>query len=102
MPAGKGETGGRIHQLPFISVIPPVLNEERYTRRFLRSVIEQTYPAGRYEILLADGGSTDGTGEIVRGFQQVEPWSRIRVWVGSGASRGSRWDLCLRPARGAR
>ena len=101
MPAGKGETARMIHQLPFISVITPVLNEERYIRRFLRSVIEQTYPAGRYEILLADGGSTDGTGEIVRGFQQVEPWSRIRVWVVPGTSRESRLNLCLRQARGA-
>ncbi len=90
-----------IHQRPFISVITPVLNEERYLPRFLRSVVEQTYPASRYEILLADGGSTDGTGEIVRRFQEAGAKSRIRLWVIPGTGREARLNLCLRQARGA-
>ena len=47
-------------RLPTVSIILPVLNEETQLERCLRSVAEQTYPAV-VEIIVADGGSTDGT-----------------------------------------
>lgn len=51
--------------LPKISVILPVRNEARSIGRLLDQLQEQTYPAGGFEILVADGGSTDATREVV-------------------------------------
>ncbi len=50
---------------PLVSVILPVRNEARHIRKCLGAVLAQDYPQDRYEILVADGISTDGTREIV-------------------------------------
>ncbi|MEM7397047.1 MAG: glycosyltransferase, partial [Verrucomicrobiota bacterium] len=47
--------------VPFVSFVIPVLNAEKILARCLASIREQTYPAEAVEILVADGGSTDGS-----------------------------------------
>jgi len=49
-----------------ISCIVPVFNGERYVREALESILAQTHRP--LEIIVADDGSTDGTGAIVAGF----------------------------------
>lgn len=49
--------------LPFVSVILPILNEERYLRDAVYSILAQDYP-GNFEIVLAVGPSKDKTREI--------------------------------------
>jgi peptidoglycan/xylan/chitin deacetylase (PgdA/CDA1 family) len=50
-----------------ISIVVPVLNEEKFLPDCLRSLQNQDYQ-GDYEIILADNGSTDGTARIARDF----------------------------------
>lgn len=47
---------------PTISIIIPVYNTEKYLRRCLDSIMEQTYKD--FECILVDDGSTDGSGKI--------------------------------------
>ena len=47
---------------PFLSVIVPVLNEEAFIGETLEQLLAQRYDPRRYEVLVADGGSTDGRG----------------------------------------
>ena len=54
-------------QLPFVTVVIPCLNESGYIEDCMRSVLDQEYPPDRMEILVVDGGSTDGTQEILTG-----------------------------------
>lgn len=54
--------------LPFVSVLVPVRNEERYIERCLYSLAAQDYPRDRFEVLVIDGESTDATAEIVARF----------------------------------
>lgn len=49
---------------PLVSVVTPVLNGARYLRECLASVREQSHP--RVEHIVIDGGSTDGTLDILR------------------------------------
>jgi len=49
---------------PFISFVLPVLNAELFLPACLSSIRAQDYPRDRYEILVAEGGSTDGTRRI--------------------------------------
>jgi len=46
-----------------ISIITVVLNSKRYFEQSILSVIEQTYE--NIEFIVVDGGSTDGTLEVI-------------------------------------
>jgi glycosyltransferase involved in cell wall biosynthesis/cellulose synthase/poly-beta-1,6-N-acetylglucosamine synthase-like glycosyltransferase len=50
---------------PFITVVMPVRNEARFIADTLGQLLRQDYPRERFEILVADGMSDDGTREIV-------------------------------------
>ena len=50
---------------PMISVVIPVRNEEKHIGKVLGDLIEQDYPPNRFEILIADGNSCDGTLRVV-------------------------------------
>jgi glycosyltransferase involved in cell wall biosynthesis len=50
----------------FVSFVIPTLNSEPILSACLESIRGQTVPADRYEILVADGGSRDGTVPIAR------------------------------------
>lgn len=52
--------------LPTVSFIMPVLNAAGVLENCLQSITAQEYPKDRYEILLVDGGSKDGTQGIGR------------------------------------
>lgn len=61
--------------MPFISLIIPVYNAEKYLRRCLSSAAEQTW--NDMEIIVVNDGSTDGSLEICREYQQKD--SRFRI-----------------------
>src|SRR5262249_16836466 len=54
---------------PFISVVIPVRNEAAFIRATLEQVLGQDYDPQRFEVLVADGHSTDATRAIVREFE---------------------------------
>lgn len=58
---------------PFITVVMPVRNESRFIRDTLGKLVSQDYPEDRYEIIVADGKSDDGTQEIVRELSKNYP-----------------------------
>lgn len=60
---------------PMISIIVPVYNVERYLKRCVKSLINQTYKD--IEIILVDDGATDNSGIICDEFGKAD--KRIRV-----------------------
>ena len=50
-----------------VSIVTPCYNGEYFIRRFLKSILNQTY--SNIEMILINDGSTDRTEEIVREFQ---------------------------------
>jgi len=57
-------------ELPRLSVILPVRNEQNHIAACLASLAQQTYPKELYEVTVIDDESSDGTAE------QVEQWCR--------------------------
>jgi succinoglycan biosynthesis protein ExoA len=56
-------------QSPFVTIILPVRNEEKYIRDTLEAVLNQDYPQEKLEVLLVDGDSSDCTVAIARSMQ---------------------------------
>ena len=63
--------------LPFVSIVMPVRNEAAHIARNLEEVIAQDYPADRFEVLVSDGRSTDGTPGVVREMAARHPSLRF-------------------------
>lgn len=49
---------------PYISVVIPAYNEEKYLGETLKSVIAQDYPEDDYEVIVVDNNSEDKTAEV--------------------------------------
>jgi glycosyltransferase involved in cell wall biosynthesis len=58
------EEGSIVPSLPTVSVIIPTYNRKGSLRETLSSLARQTYPSDRFEVIVVDDGSTDGTEEI--------------------------------------
>ena len=54
--------------LPFVSLIIPTLNEEKYLEQTITSLLSNDYPDSKFEILIIDGLSTDNTLAITHEF----------------------------------
>lgn len=65
---------------PTISIITPSFNQARYLPRTIESVLTQDYP--NIEYILMDGGSTDGSLEIIQNYAD-----RLAYWE-SNPDRG--------------
>src|SRR6266700_3430513 len=50
-----------MRQTPFITVMLPVRNEAANIERVLRRLADQDYDVARFEVIVADGCSTDAT-----------------------------------------
>ena len=61
---------------PGVSVVMPVLNEERHLEAAIRRVLDQEYP-GELEVIIAAGPSSDRTHQIADALSLAD--SRIRV-----------------------
>ena len=78
---------------PFVSVVTPVFNGERYLAECIDSVLEQTF--GDWEYIVVDNQSTDATASIVERYAGKDP--RIRLHR-SDAFRPvvANWNYALR------
>ena len=60
-----------MNSLPKISIVVPSFNKEKYIKSTLESIVNQDYP--NLEVLIQDGGSSDGTLEIIKKFAEKHP-----------------------------
>jgi len=80
-----------------VSVLVPVLNEERHIRQTVAAMQAQRFN-GTIELLLADGRSEDSTREILLELAAGDP--RIRLLDNPRRGTASGLNVCLREARG--
>ena len=63
--------------LPFVSLIIPTLNEEKYLEQTITSLLSNDYPDSKLEILIIDGLSKDNTLAIAQEF--ANKFTNIRL-----------------------
>jgi glycosyltransferase involved in cell wall biosynthesis len=77
--------------LPRVTIVTPSFNQAQFLERTIRSVLEQDYP--ELEYLVMDGGSTDGSVEIIRRYAE-----RLTYWTsgpdgGQAAAINAGWRM---------
>ena len=85
-----------------ISVVIPAYNEERVLPGTLAALFTQ---AGDYEVIVVDGGSTDGTRQVLHRFEFCVPSSRVtchssRLALEAPKGRASQMNVGAKQARG--
>jgi succinoglycan biosynthesis protein ExoA len=76
----------------------PCLDEAPYIEACLRSVLGQDYPVELVEIVVADGGSTDGTRDVVARVAAAD--RRLRLVENPGRVQAAGMNEAIRLARG--
>lgn len=60
-----------------VSILVPCWNESATIVGLLEGVLLQSHPTSHLEVLIADGGSEDGTRDLIRAFQDEHPELKI-------------------------
>jgi polysaccharide deacetylase family protein (PEP-CTERM system associated) len=95
---GKSRSPEAEAALPVVTVAVPCLDEAGYVEPCLRGIFEQDYPRDRLEMIVADGGSRDGTREILERMAREEP--RLRVVDNPDRLQAPGLNRIIREARG--
>src|ERR1043166_9583945 len=83
--------------LPLISIAVPSFNQGRFIGETLQSLVDQQYP--NLEVIIQDGGSTDGAAEIARGFAERHP-SIFRLYIEKDTGHAQATNRAFRRTRG--
>lgn len=79
---------------PTVSVVLCTFNDERYIRQSVESILNQSF--SDFEFIIWDDGSTDGTSEIVKSYND----ERIRYFYHENTGLGAALNLACQQARG--
>ena len=82
---------------PFVSLIIPTKNEEKYIGKLLESIINQSYPKDKFEILIFDGLSEDKTIEIVKKYKDK---LNLRIFKNPKIKQVYAFNMGLEKAKG--
>ena len=83
-----------------MSIIIPVYNVMAYLRPCLDGLLSQTCPAGfSYEVLLADDGSTDGSGAVCDEYAAA--YRQVRALHRENGGQSAARNQAIRAAEGA-
>lgn len=72
-----GASDGRPSPRPFVSIVVPCRNEAAYIEQMLDSILANTYPRDRLEVLIVDGMSDDGTRALIADYARRRPAIRL-------------------------
>jgi glycosyltransferase involved in cell wall biosynthesis len=77
-----------MENIPKISVITPVYNNEKYLLQCIESILSQMFKD--FEFIIVDDGSEDGTSDILQEYAKKDP--RIRI-VKNDKNRGQAYSM---------
>ena len=86
-------------EMPFVSIVIPCFNEERFIFKVLENLAGQ-YQPGRSEIIVVDGRSTDATRERIAEFKRAYPNLPVRLVDNPARNIPAGVNLGIEEARG--
>src|SRR5579871_642994 len=96
MHSDQNHASGQTGVLPAVSVVMPVLDEEKHLAESVAAVLGQDYPGG-FELVLAIGPSKDRTEAIARDLAAAD--SRVTVVPNPSGQIASAMNAAVRTAR---
>ena len=84
--------------LPFVSLIIPTLNEEKYLEQTILSLLSNDYPSNKFEILLIDGLSKDNT--LVIAQRLAKKFPNIRLMSNPKIYQSAALNIGIRESKG--
>ncbi len=87
-------------KMPLVSIIIPVKNFERTIEKTFEYLLNLDYPRDCWEWVIADGGSTDKTVEIIKTWQKKHPFIKL-VEIPNCPSPGFARNKALEVVKGA-
>ncbi|RMI20100.1 MAG: glycosyltransferase [Calditrichaeota bacterium] len=88
-----------MNSTPYFSIIVPSYNRREEIRELLDSFLSLDFPPDRFELIIADDGSTDGTAELVQQYVPRCPFS-LRFVQQENRGPGAARNLGMQQARG--
>lgn len=88
-----------INMDPFVSVIMPVYNEERYIDECLKTLLQQDYPKEKMEWFFVDGMSQDNTVKILEKYKSEYP-DLITILMNENKTVPYAMNIGIQKARG--
>lgn len=84
---------------PFVSVLLATFNRKEWLRECLISLSYQNYPKDRYEVIVVNDGSTDGTESVLRGYEKMTSHA-FRWYSQENAGKAAAINLGVERTRG--
>ncbi|HDL02474.1 MAG TPA: glycosyltransferase family 2 protein, partial [Candidatus Pacearchaeota archaeon] len=85
-------------ELPKVSIIIPVWNEEKSVARTLESIFSSDYPSKKFEVILVDNNSKDKTMQIAKKIQQKH--TKLKIYHETKQGKGCALNLGIKKASG--
>jgi len=97
---GKKKALLRLKELPVVSIIVPVRDEEKVIGRLLEALLKLDYPLEKREVVIMEGGSVDKTTEICAEYVRRFPSQMKLVRQVKSDGKPSALNCGLRQAKG--
>lgn len=86
----------RSGRTPFVSIVVPAYNEEKYLPECIKTLLAVDYPKDRLEIIIVDDGSKDSTYKIAQSFEG----GNVRAFTKDNGGKGAALNFGIAKAKG--
>lgn len=83
-------------ELPSVSIIIPVYNEEKTIEKTLKSALASDYPRDKFEIIIINNNSTDNTLKIAKQYED----KIVKVYTEKNQGKGFALNLGIKKSKG--
>jgi glycosyltransferase involved in cell wall biosynthesis len=85
--------------IPFVTVLIPTFNRKEALKGCLESLFIQTYPRDKFEIIVVNDGSTDGTENLLEEYEKKAP-CKLKWYNQSNSGIGAARNLGIKKSVG--
>jgi glycosyltransferase involved in cell wall biosynthesis len=101
----------KMNEYPFVTAMIVARNEEKYIQKCFKSLLQQNYPADKYEVLIIDGLSDDNTISIAKETEKKYAYKfvdgrdeefkvQVRYFDNPQMLLAAGWNMGIRKAKG--